>query len=291
MDFATKVENDKRENTYIGPNAGKVSLRRYTEDCLNGVLLSGGTWESYERILRLHVLPHLGRKTIAQVTAADVEELYARWAKGGAKPNTIDERSLPSLEEIKAIAHAIGPRLEPAVWLMACGGLRIGESLGVFPEDFQDGLLRLRRQVVRYLDEDGLCVARYAPLKHRKEGEWRDVPVPEFFTAFADRVPILNQQGGMTYPGLVHASWDRAIKRLGIPDYTPHVLRHKWATVTLTNGVSIHQVSRWLGHRSIKITVDRYGHLTQDGRERCRQVVAATFEGYLPEELSVGLAA
>lgn len=43
--------------------------------------------------------------------------------------------------------------------------------------------------------------------------------------------------------------------------------------------------------RSIKVTVDRYGHLTQDGRERCRQVVATSFEGYLPEELSVGLAA
>ncbi|MGP8303194.1 tyrosine-type recombinase/integrase [Streptomyces inhibens] len=105
-------------------------------------------------------------------------------------------------------------------------------------------------------------------------------------------VPHSHQQGGMTYPGPVRASWDRAIKRLGIPDYTPHVLRHKWATVTLTNGVSIHEVSQWLGHRSIKVTVDRYGrHLTQDGRERCRQVVAATFEGYLPEELSVGPAA
>ncbi|MFE0376808.1 hypothetical protein ACFW1M_14760 [Streptomyces inhibens] len=94
MDFATKVENDKRENTYIDPSAGKVSLRRYTEDWLNGVLLSGGTCESYERILRLHVLPHLGRKTIAQVAAADVEALYARWAKGRAKPNTIDARSI-----------------------------------------------------------------------------------------------------------------------------------------------------------------------------------------------------
>ncbi|MFE0376807.1 hypothetical protein ACFW1M_14755 [Streptomyces inhibens] len=54
--------------------------------------------------------------------------------------------------------------------------------------------------------------------------------------------------------------------------------------------MSIHEVSPWLGHRPIKVTVDRYGHLTQDGRERCRQVVAATCEGYLPEELSVGLA-
>ncbi|MET8274519.1 MULTISPECIES: tyrosine-type recombinase/integrase [unclassified Streptomyces] len=70
-------------------------------------------------------------------------------------------------------------------------------------------------------------------------------------------------------------SWDRAIRRLGLPEYNPHDLRHKWATVTLTSGVSIHELSRWLGHRSIKVTVDKYGHLTQDGRERCRQVVEA----------------
>ncbi|WEB43734.1 hypothetical protein MOV08_33635 [Streptomyces yunnanensis] len=196
------------------------------------------------RILRLHVLPHLGRKTMAQVTAAGVEELYARWAKAGAKPNTIearsialsslfshavrhkriannpvqeaekpanlvvpvDERGLPGLEEIQAIAHSIGPRLEPAIWLMACGGLRIGESLDVFPEDFQDGTLRLRRQIVRYRDMDGVYAARYASLKHRKEGEWRDVPLPEFFAAYADRFPIPaagagGRLGGMSVTG------------------------------------------------------------------------------------------
>ncbi|WP_406417594.1 tyrosine-type recombinase/integrase [Streptomyces sp. NBC_00842] len=76
-------------------------------------------------------------------------------------------------------------------------------------------------------------------------------------------------------PDLLRKSWDRAIRRLGLPEYNPHELRHKWTTVTLTSGVSIHEVSRWLGHRSIKVTVDQYGHLTQDGRERCRQVVEA----------------
>ncbi|MFF7439064.1 tyrosine-type recombinase/integrase [Streptomyces sp. NPDC008122] len=60
---------------------------------------------------------------------------------------------------------------------------------------------------------------------------------------------------------------------MGPGPHNPHDLRHKWTTVALTNGVSIHEVSRWLGHRSIKVTVDRYGHLTQDGQERCRQVV------------------
>ncbi|MER5973905.1 tyrosine-type recombinase/integrase [Streptomyces sp. NPDC002055] len=91
-----------------------------------------------------------------------------------------------------------------------------------------------------------------------------------------ETLPIRNQVGGMIYPDLFRKSWKRALNRLGLPNYNPHDLRHKWATVTLSNSVSIHEVSRWMGHSSIKITVDRYGHLTLDGSERCRQVIEAT---------------
>ncbi|MEE6265977.1 hypothetical protein V2E29_10030 [Streptomyces diastatochromogenes] len=117
------------------------------------------------------------------------------------------------------------------------------------------------------------------------------MPPPEFFAAYADRFPVLGQQGGMTRPGLVRNSRDRAIERLGLRDDTPLDLRRKWATVTLTRGAAIHEVSRRLGHRSIRITVARYGHLAQDDRERCRQVVTTAFQGYPPEGLAVGLAA
>ncbi|MGW4991667.1 tyrosine-type recombinase/integrase [Streptomyces mirabilis] len=311
VDFSTKVEGDKRQNIYVDPGAGKVSLRLYAADWLAKNTASAGTLESYERIVRLHIVPHLGGRTISQVTAADIEGLYARWRREGAALNTIesrhivlsalfshavrhrripgnpvalaeklnnpvipvDDRNLPSFEEIAALAHAIGPRLSPAIWLMTCCGLRIGESLGVFPEDIHGGTLRIRRQVTRYKDASGRYTPQYAPLKHRKEGEWRDVPVPASLEPLIDRLPILNANGGMPHPGLLRKSWDRAIRRLGLPEYNPHDLRHKWTTVTLTSGVSIHEVSRWLGHRSIKVTVDQYGHLTQDGQERCRQVV------------------
>ncbi|MFI9048872.1 tyrosine-type recombinase/integrase [Streptomyces sp. NPDC053427] len=81
----------------------------------------------------------------------------------------------------------------------------------------------------------------------------------------------------MIHPELFRKSWDRALKRLGLLDCNPHDLRHKWATVTLSNGVPLHEVSQWTGHSSIKITVDRYGHLTLDGSKRCRQIIEATF--------------
>ncbi|MFD7530808.1 tyrosine-type recombinase/integrase [Streptomyces sp. NPDC059849] len=102
---------------------------------------------------------------------------------------------------------------------------------------------------------------------------------------FIGRLPVPNANGGLPYLDLLRRSWCRAVKRPNPPEHNPHNLRHKWTTVTLTNGVSIYEVSRWLGHRSIKVTVDEYGHLAQDGRERCRQVAGAAVA---PHTLTTG---
>jgi integrase len=322
QDFATKAENDKREGSYIDPNSGKVTVRKYVAEWLAVKDMAPGTAEAYERIMRLHVLPFIGAKTLMQVTSADVEALYVRWRRNGASPNTIearriplsgvfshavrhrrirenpvkhaekvttpaksvDERALPDLKEISLIAQEIGSRLEPAVWLMASCGLRIGEALGVHPDDLQGNSVRIRRQVVRVKNATGSYVAMYAPLKHRKQGEWRDVPVPDSLHALTGTLPIKNASGGMAHPDLLRKSWDRAIRRLGLPEYNPHDLRHKWATVTLSNGVPIHEVSRWMGHRSISVTVDLYGHLTQDGADRCRKVVQCAYGAHMVTE-------
>jgi integrase len=40
-----------------------------------------------------------------------------------------------------------------------------------------------------------------------------------------------------------------------------HALRHTFASNLLTAGTPIFKVSKWLGHSSIEITVNRYGHL------------------------------
>ncbi|MFF3466942.1 hypothetical protein [Streptomyces sp. NPDC002619] len=35
----------------------------------------------------------------------------------------------------------------------------------------------------------------------------------------------------------------------------------------------LHEVSRWLGHRSIKTTVDVYGHIVPASWDRCRTIM------------------
>jgi hypothetical protein len=39
-----------------------------------------------------------------------------------------------------------------------------------------------------------------------------------------------------------------------------------------------------MGHRSISVTVDLYGHLTQDGADRCRKVVQRIYGAHMVTE-------
>ena len=52
----------------------------------------------------------------------------------------------------------------------------------------------------------------------------------------------------------------RVIKNAGLPShFTPHFLRHTYASLLLQQGESPAYVQRQLGHASITLTVDTYG--------------------------------
>ena len=63
-------------------------------------------------------------------------------------------------------------------------------------------------------------------------------------------------------------------KRAGLAQIGVHTLRHTYATAALLNGVPMHVVSRNLGHASIVITADIYGHLTDDAARSAALVVS-----------------
>jgi hypothetical protein len=59
---------------------------------------------------------------------------------------------------------------------------------------------------------------------------------------------------------------ERLLKRLRLPDYKFHELRHTAASLAIAEGASLFHDSRMLGHSSISITADIYGHI-DEGRE------------------------
>ncbi|AQA13766.1 hypothetical protein BV401_28410 [Streptomyces malaysiensis subsp. malaysiensis] len=153
----------------------------------------------------------------------------------------------------------------------------------------------MRRQVSSKAHRED-CETRFIPLKHRTEGEYRDVPLPDFLAQEIDAhlrdwgtvtasdqevlfAPRDRAKGTMPTATTYAYHFRKALKDAGIikpdgsPKYTPHCLRHFFASTALAHGIPIHEVSRWLGHRSIKTTVDVYGHLVPASWDRCRTVM------------------
>ena len=54
--------------------------------------------------------------------------------------------------------------------------------------------------------------------------------------------------------------------RAGLGRWHPHELRHSGASLMLAQGTPLHVVSEILGHASITITKDVYGHLVEGDR-------------------------
>lgn len=77
--------------------------------------------------------------------------------------------------------------------------------------------------------------------------------------------------------------WIPAMLELDLVDPRPgfHSLRHSHASWLLAEGVTIPAVSRRLGHASIQITVDTYGHLEPAVMAEAGQVAGRVFAGSL----------
>ncbi|MEU0062319.1 tyrosine-type recombinase/integrase [Streptomyces albidoflavus] len=216
----------------------------------------------------------------------------------------VDEDEVPTSSEVDLIAAHITPKFRLTVYLQSGTGQRPSEALAFSTECRQPGFVRIRWQVSAEAHREN-CQTPFVPLKHRLEKECRDIPTALFIEQEIDAhllkwkpVPVVfagqkgkrirletffapRQLGAGVMPSI--ASYGYQFKKAclsaglvgpdGRPKYTPRSLRHFFASTALANGVPIHEVSRWLGHRSVKTTVDIYGHLLPSAWDRCRQVL------------------
>jgi integrase len=68
-------------------------------------------------------------------------------------------------------------------------------------------------------------------------------------------------------------------RKAKIGDWHLHELRHTAATLLLSRGIPLEQVSKILGHASIRITSDVYGHLTTEHLRAATETMGALLEG------------
>ncbi|MFG3037253.1 tyrosine-type recombinase/integrase [Streptomyces sp. NPDC048330] len=342
--FAARVESDKDEGLYIDPNAGKITVRAYAEDWLARRIIGESTYSNYKGFIENHLVPRLGRKTIAGVTKRDVEHFKAAIAKELAASTVydrmkmvkhifwsakeerriredptkdvknapgnrgVDEDEIPTLAEVRLLHRHMSPQYKLTIWLQAGAGLRVSEALAFHVGCLRDDVIRVRWQISAKAHRED-CRTRLVPLKHREEGEYRDVPAAGFLCAEIDAhqeawesIPLTFQnatgktkevevffaprergKGIMPTANTYTYHFRKACRLAGLvdadgkPRYHPHSLRHFFASTALAAGIPIHEVSRWLGHKSIKTTVDIYGHLVPESWDRCRDIMQTAF--------------
>jgi len=64
-------------------------------------------------------------------------------------------------------------------------------------------------------------------------------------------------------PSNLNYQFDRFLRQTELPDLRFHHLRHTYAALNIAAGMDLYTLSRRMGHSSITITADKYGHLYQ----------------------------
>jgi len=82
----------------------------------------------------------------------------------------------------------------------------------------------------------------------------------ECLTLGAEPELVFNRYGSPIEQNFIRRVFKRVLKKAGLRDIKLHGLRHTYASILLSAGVSLFYVSKQLGHSGINITSDIYGH-------------------------------
>lgn len=176
-----------------------------------------------------------------------------------------EKRPFESWDEIGAVAAQLGPVTGPMVVFAAATGLRPAELVALERRDIDRGgkVVYVRRQFVR------------GQIKHTKtRRSVRAVPLQAVALEALDQIPesdcaplFPSAQGGyFNLHNFRARHWRPAQILAGIePIRRPYDLRHTYATLALRAGISIFDLSRFMG-ASLAMIDKHYGHLARDGQ-------------------------
>ena len=194
--------------------------------------------------------------------------------------------------EVQSLLDALTePRFRTVLRLMYHCGLRVGEAVGIEVRDIH-GKEKPPRLHIRN-GKGGKD--RFVPIAPAMVQELRDWWVlhrnPTFLfpspgRGWADRTWTLSQSmRHSTAPMSVSAvqlAYRLARAASGVNSAsTTHSLRHSYATHLLEEGVSLLQISKYLGHESIETTVV-YTHLTAISEAKTQAVLSALYQPLKP---------
>ncbi len=190
--------------------------------------------------------------------------------------------------EVQSLLSALTePRFRTCLRLMYHCGLRVGETVRI---EFKDVHGRQESPCLHIRNGKG-GKDRFVPVapvmitelrqwwKTHRNPKWL-FPTPG--RGWADRTFTLSQAMNLSHAPMsvsaVQSAYRLARAASGVnPASTTHTLRHSYATHMLEQGVSLLQISQYLGHESIETTVI-YTHLTAISEARTQAALAALYQ-------------
>lgn len=177
-----------------------------------------------------------------------------------SKPDPFSKADLQMV--LDSVWKVLSPDRAMAIEVMAKTGMRVGECLAMHVDnlDIQNRLYWIKEKV------------RHGKWGLPKAGEDRKVDLSEelmgrlqaHLKRLKERMLAEGKTVGYLFPGvserMMQAAVRRACQNARVRVRTPHDLRHTYATLLLMDHVSPAYVQRQLGHHSITMTVDIYGH-------------------------------
>jgi integrase len=320
--WLSQVEADLSRGDWRDPNAGKVSFEEYALQWVAERSLAATTESLYRQLLKKHILPTFGAWDLDEITAPRVrtwraERLSAtgptvvaksyRLVKAiletavddelirrnpcrikGAGKESAPERPIATIDQVDAIADAMGPRWRLMVYIAAYGPAR--------PEE----LAEMRRPDVD-LETVGVRVRQAAPeLTNGKrvlgdtksEAGKRFIVLPGFLRKelerhlrwYAEKKPdgllFIGEKGAPFRRSTFGRKWRKARARVGLPeDFRFYDLRHTGHTLATRSGATLKDTMVRAGQSSERAAMI-YQHSDLDRQKEIADALDARVRAY-----------
>lgn len=296
---------DAAEPWLEGARAGSIRNR-------SGDRYKPSVIRSYETSLRLRVLPELGTRKFSEIHRRDIQDIADRLLGKGLDPSTIRNTLMPlramfrralargdvainptrglelpavrgrrdrivSPDEAEALLAALSER-DRALWATALyAGLRRGElqALGWEDVDLANGVIHV----------DRAWDVQEGQIEPKSRAARRKVPIPailrDYLVEHRHGRPgalghVFGRPDGKAFDGpTVDARAKTAWRRAGLEPITLHQARHTFASLMIAAGVNAKALATYMGHASVTITLDRYGHLMPGNESQAASLLDA----------------
>lgn len=299
-------------DAWIVPNVGTVALADVDNDVLTGLystLRSHGGRKTKAHpngrplgsrsVQSVHVLLHMALADAAESGSLQlnpVDQLPKR-QRPKHRNRRQAEKYWEAEEAAKFLAAVADDRWYPFWALMLDTGMRRGEMCGLRWDavNLLTGVATVRRSRVHagagvIVDQDSTKNdrTRVVELDDRTVDAlngWRKRLAAEKLAAGpawcgdleAGHV-FVDETGLPPRPDSFNTAFDRARQPLGLPDLSPHGLRHTAATIALDRGAPPHVVQDRLGHADFSITLGLYAHkMASQGAEVAKGIGDAVY--------------